>query len=146
LDKKTLIKTFQRIYPNGKPNKICSKLFNAFDRDKNNKIDFSEYLIAISHLSSQDVRKKLELTFQIYDSDRNGLVNKKELEKMMIAILELNGVRDLKRGGENSPKTKVENVFKRFNKHIDDSIEESEFINGCLNDPYLVSLFADYRV
>lgn len=124
---------------------MCSQLFNAFDVDKNGKIDFCEYMCAISHLSSQDIRKKLQLTFRIYDSDHNGLVNRKELEKMMIAIWELNGV-EKSATSENSIKAKVANIFKRFNKDINESIDENEFVNTCLGDEYLISLFAEYRV
>lgn len=124
---------------------MCTQLFNTFDVDKNGKIDFCEYMNAIAHLSSQDVRKKLQLTFRIYDSDHNGLVNRKEVEKMMIAILELNGV---DKSSESSVRTKakVANVFKRFNKGIHESIDENEFVNTCLGDEYLISLFAEYRI
>lgn len=142
---------------------MCTQLFNTFDVDKDGKIDFCEYMCAISHLASQDIRKKLQLTFRIYDSDHNGLVNRKELEKMIVAILELNGVENNNTASINkcstpcdfaaasswtnsTAKAKVANIFKRFNKDINDSIDENEFVNTCLGDEYLTSLFAEYRI
>ena len=103
-----------------------------------------EYLIGISHLSSMDIRKKLQLTFRIYDHNNKGRVSRKEMEKMIIAILDLNGVK--KRSGENDPKAKANNIFKRFNKEKNDYLNEADFINGCLVDDDLVDLFAEYRI
>ncbi|CAF0716371.1 unnamed protein product [Brachionus calyciflorus] len=144
LDKKMLIKTFQKLYPNGKPEKMCSKLFNALDIDRDKRVDFVEYLVGISHLSSLDIKKKLQLTFRIYDHDNNGKVNRKKMEKMIVAIFDLNGVKE--RTGENDPKTKANNIFKRFNKESNGFLNEEEFINGCLTDNYLIDLFAEYRI
>jgi neurocalcin delta len=45
--------------------------------DHSGKIDFSEFLIAISTTSSQDIRKKLHLAFNLYDANHNGRVDKK---------------------------------------------------------------------
>ncbi|RNA06383.1 Neuronal calcium sensor 2, partial [Brachionus plicatilis] len=144
LEKKELIKSFQKLYPNGKPDKICSKLFNAFDQDKNNRIDFVEYLLGISHLSSLDIKKKLQLTFRIYDHHNKGKVSRKEMEKMIVAIFDLNGVKE--RSGENDPREKAMNIFKRFNKKNNDYLNEEEFIDGCIVDDYLIDLFAEYRI
>lgn len=132
------------MYPDGKPDKICTKLFNAFDRDKNKRVDFVEYLIGISHLSSLDIKKKLQLTFRIYDQNDKGKVSRKEMEKMIVAIFDLNGIKH--RSGENDPKQKANNIFKRFNKQNDDYLNEEEFINGCMADVYLIDLFAEYRI
>lgn len=69
---------------------------------------------------------------------------------MIVAIMELNGLDKnvTTSGGENSVKVKdkVANIFKRFNKDIHESIEENEFVDTCLGDEYLISLFAEYRI
>ncbi|RNA03143.1 Neuronal calcium sensor 2 [Brachionus plicatilis] len=51
LDKKTYIKHYQDLYPEGKAQKFCNQIFEKFDIDKNGKIDFNEYILAMFALS-----------------------------------------------------------------------------------------------
>ena len=48
-------------------------------------------MIAISVTAQGDLRKKLVLAFKMYDVDRNGKVDKKEMEKIIEAIYDLLG-------------------------------------------------------
>ena len=91
-------------YPQGKADKFCSHVFKVksniicpdnhfvrkvilftkvFDTDSSGEIDFVEFLIAISITAQGDAKKKLELAFRMYDVDKNGRVDKKEMEKII---------------------------------------------------------------
>ena len=56
------------------------------DRDMSIGLDFSEFLVAISLISSKDPGRKTELFFCMYDVDRNGLIDKSEM-RCLIEVL-----------------------------------------------------------
>jgi Ca2+-binding EF-hand superfamily protein len=76
---------------------IVIKLFcylNCFNKrftQFKGQIDFTEFLIAISVTAQGDAKKKLSMAFKMYDMDRNGKVDKKEMEKIIEAIYDLLG-------------------------------------------------------
>jgi Ca2+-binding EF-hand superfamily protein len=46
-------------------------------------LDFVEFLIAISVTSHGDIREKLNMAFNMYDIDKNGKVDSKEMEQIV---------------------------------------------------------------
>ena len=52
-------------------------------------LDFTEFLLAISLISSKDPRRKIELFFGMYDVDRNGLIDRNEMR----CLIEVRSVR-----------------------------------------------------
>ncbi len=65
LDKKKFTEVYKEFYPQGKADKFCAQVFNVFDVDGSGKIDFTEFLIAISVSTQGDVKKKLHLAFRM---------------------------------------------------------------------------------
>lgn len=102
--------------------------------------DFSEFLIAISVTAQGDIRKKLEMAFKIYDIDRNGKIDNKEMEKIITAIYDLIGEEN--RSGENSPSERVKMILKKLDKDQNGFLTKDEFVEGCLEDSFLRSLLA----
>ncbi len=81
---------------------LCkSFLFKSFDTDGSGEIDFVEFMTAVSVTAKGDVKEKLTLAFKMFDLDKNGTVDRKEMEKIMEAIYDLLGEENRK--GENSP-------------------------------------------
>jgi Ca2+-binding EF-hand superfamily protein len=70
-----------------------AQLFNAFDLNKNNNVDFNEFLIAISLTQDSDPKQKLTFAFRMYDINRG--IQKNYLNKVLKLFL-LNLVRFLK--------------------------------------------------
>ena len=58
---------YKEFYPQGKADKFCAQVFNVFDMDGSGKINFIEFLIAISVSTQNDAKKKLRLAFKMYD-------------------------------------------------------------------------------
>ena len=72
--------------------------------------------------------------------DKNGRVDKKEMEKIIEAIYDLLG--EEHRKGENSPSERVKVIMQKLDKDQNGYLSEDEFVDGCLADPVLRSLLA----
>jgi len=139
LNKKKFIEVYKQFYPTGKAEKFCEYVFRTFDTDSSGNIDFGEFLIAISITAQQDPKKKLEWAFLMYDIDRNGYIDKKEMKKIMDAIYDLLGE---DKSGPNSPAIKVDQIFSKMDINGDQKLSREEFVSGCLQDDYLRKLLA----
>lgn len=53
----------------------------------------------------------------MYDTNHNGSIDKKEMEKIILAIYDLIG--ELKRTGENDPKKRVVAIFEKLGKILE---------------------------
>jgi neurocalcin delta len=140
LDKKKFTDVYKEFYPQGKADKFCAQVFNVFDMDQSGKINFIEFLIAISVSTQNDAKKKLRLAFKMYDIDRNGKIDKKEMEKIIVSIYDLLGEENRK--GDNSPKERVAAIFGKLDADKNGYLTEDEFIEGCASDPVLMGFLA----
>ena len=80
------------------------------------------------------------MAFKMYDMDRNGKVDTKEMEKIIEAIYDLLG--EEHRKGDNSPSERVKTIMAKLDKDQNGYLSEAEFVDGCLADPVLRSLLA----
>lgn len=80
------------------------------------------------------------MAFKIYDIDRNGKIDNKEMEKIITAIYDLIGEEN--RSGENSPSERVKMILKKLDKDRNGFLTKDEFVEGCLEDSFLRSLLA----
>ena len=62
------------------------------------------------------------------------------MEKIIEAIYDLLG--EEHRKGENAPAQRVKTIMTKLDKDNNGYLTESEFVEGCLNDPVLRSLLA----
>jgi Ca2+-binding EF-hand superfamily protein len=115
-------------------------VFKTFDTDSSGEIDFVEFLIAISVTSQGDIREKLQMAFTMYDINKNGSIDRKEMEKIIEAIYDLLGEEN--RRGDNSPTERVKKIMSKLDKNNDGQLSSDEFIDGCMNDEFLRNLLA----
>lgn len=144
LDKKKFVDVYRQFYPHGKADKFCGFVFRTFDSDQSGEIDFIEFLVAISVTSQGDIKDKLKMAFNMYDIDKNGSIDKKEMIKIIEAIYDLLGEENRK--GENSPPNRVNKIMEKLDKDRDGKLSSDEFIEGCLNDEILRHLLAPNTV
>ena len=76
----------------------------------------------------------------MYDIDKNGKIDCKEMEKIIEAIYDLLGEENRK--GDNSPPKRVQKIMTKLDKDQDGKLSPEEFIDGCLNDEILRHLLA----
>ncbi|KAJ3108661.1 hypothetical protein HDU97_000517 [Phlyctochytrium planicorne] len=62
---------------------FLERLFDAFDLDGNHMIDFREFIQGLSAFMKGTPEEKLELSFRLYDIDKSGSIEPKELIKIM---------------------------------------------------------------
>jgi Ca2+-binding EF-hand superfamily protein len=65
---------------------LSSQIFDAFDKNNDGLISFDEFLIGFALSSRVDLRKRLELAFDLHDMDGNGCLSSIELKKISKAL------------------------------------------------------------
>ncbi|CAF1184739.1 unnamed protein product [Rotaria sordida] len=140
LDKKQFLNVYKKFYPEGKADKYCNFVFKAFDTDNNNWIDFTEFLYAVGVSQHGNLEEKLKMAFDIYDQNKDGQINRKDMIKIIEAMYDLANEED--RTGDKAPDKRVDLIMQRLNKDKADVILRHEFIQGCLRDELLRKILA----
>lgn len=115
--------------------------FKTFDKDNSGFINFSEFVLAISASSNDDMVSNLRLAFKMYDINGDGTISRSELKKIIKALYTLRGI--TKFFGEDQPSKRVDMIFEKYDKSRDNKISENEFITACLNDHLINSLLTN---
>jgi Ca2+-binding EF-hand superfamily protein len=132
---------YRQLYPYSRSDKFCGRIFTIFDCNKDNYLDFGEFLRAIRITMRGDINEKLKCAFEIYDLKGDGKIDKREMKKTLNSIYDMLG-EDNRRYRRNSKfaEKKVELIFQKYDTDKDNKLSLDEFINGCLNDEYLNQL------
>ncbi|XP_064630648.1 neuronal calcium sensor 2-like [Lineus longissimus] len=133
---------YSQLFPDGKAKSFYEHLFRTFDIDNSGKIDFKEFLVAISITQDGNPEDKLDLAFRLYDIDRNGAIEESEMAEVIRAIYKMVGQdADLdaaKNGVSADERAKV--IFKKMDENSDGQLTKEEFLKGCLNDSSLYNM------
>ena len=73
-----------------------------------------------------DLRKKLETTFDVYDINKNGRIERNEMEKILVELFNLVG--DTKMLKEKSISQIVDEIISSFDQNADGNLDSEEFI------------------
>jgi hypothetical protein len=60
------------------------------------------------------------------------------MQKILVSIYDLLGVEN--RHGDNDPKERTDAIFRKMDRDFTNTLNESEFVEGCLSDPVLLRL------
>lgn len=66
-------------YPVLRGTTSVDRLFEAFDDDNSNSIDFREFTLGLGRLTNGSTEDRLSLVFEVYDADGDGRVDPEEL-------------------------------------------------------------------
>lgn len=66
---------------------FLERLFDAFDLDGNHRIDLDEFIMGLSVFFKGTEDEKMQLSFRLYDINRSGTIEPKELIKVLIAMV-----------------------------------------------------------
>ena len=68
---------------------FVKKMFAIIDKDNDNRISFQEFLDMIVLFSKGRTDDKLQIIFDMCDSDRNGTVDKEELSELLNSLIDI---------------------------------------------------------
>ncbi|XP_076059243.1 ubiquitin specific protease 32 isoform X2 [Oratosquilla oratoria] len=69
------------------PYQLARGVFNAFDENRDNHIDFKEMACGISAACRGPLTERQKFCFKVFDRDRDGKLNREELTAMIQALL-----------------------------------------------------------
>uniref|UniRef100_A0A915PQG3 EF-hand domain-containing protein n=1 Tax=Setaria digitata TaxID=48799 RepID=A0A915PQG3_9BILA len=129
---------YKQFFPNGDPTKFATFVFNVFDSNKDGRISFHEFIIALSITSRGTLDEKLDWAFSLYDVDKDGYITKEEMANIIEAIHSMIGdVLELPRD-EDTPEKRVAKIFSNMDHNLDGKLTREEFKQGSKNDPCIV--------
>lgn len=76
-------KIYASIFQHGDASKFAEYAFRTFDSDSNGKLDFPEFICAMSVITRGTVEQKLSWAFRVYDVDGSGYITRKEMLDVM---------------------------------------------------------------
>lgn len=143
MSKYQLIKFYTALYPNGKCEKFCKRIFKIYDSDGSGKIDFVELMESISITASNDINKKLLHAFKLFDKNNSGTIVRKELIDVIQSIYDLTiHEKDFKRRIDVNEL--VDQIMEKFDENKDGILVKEEFFQGCINNPSLTEKILPY--
>ncbi|KAG7255657.1 hypothetical protein CRUP_005811 [Coryphaenoides rupestris] len=80
---------FKNFFPHGDASTYAHYLFNAFDTEHTGSIKFEDFVTALSILLRGSVREKLQWTFNLYDINHDGYINKEKMDKNRDGVVTL---------------------------------------------------------
>ncbi|XP_065829578.1 neuronal calcium sensor 1-like isoform X2 [Oscarella lobularis] len=137
-------KIYQQFFPSGDSSKFAEFVFNVFDANRDGSIEFTEFIKALSVTSRGSLEEKLEWAFNLYDLDKDGSITKDEMLNIVEAIYKMVGDNVNLPQDEQTPKQRVDKIFKTMDKNHDDLLTFEEFREGTKQDPTVVQALSLY--
>ncbi|XP_055034429.1 A-type potassium channel modulatory protein KCNIP1 isoform X3 [Paramisgurnus dabryanus] len=130
--------TFKQIYsqffPHGDSSTYAHYLFNSFDSTHNGSIKFEDFVTALSILLRGSTIEKLQWTFNLYDINGDGYINKEEMTDIVKAIYDMMGRFTYPALKTDTTKQHVDAFFQKMDKNRDGVVTLDEFILSCQED------------
>ncbi|XP_029800330.1 guanylyl cyclase-activating protein 2 [Suricata suricatta] len=138
-------KHFFRVAGNEEATQYVESMFQAFDKNGDNTIDFLEYVAALNLVLRGTLEHKLKWTFKIYDKDRNGYIDRLELLDIVEAIYKLKKacrveMEEEQQGQLLTPEEVVDRIFLLVDENGDGQLSLNEFIEGARRDKWVMKM------
>ena len=59
------------------------RLFNLIDKDGSGEVDLKEFMLGLSHVTQSSQEERVQFAFNLFDSDKNGIIDRSELTKIV---------------------------------------------------------------
>ncbi|XP_052010905.1 Kv channel-interacting protein 1-like isoform X1 [Xyrauchen texanus] len=112
VNEETFKQIYSQFFPHGDASTYAHYLFNAFDSSQNGSIKFEDFVTALSILLRGTTTEKLQWTFNLYDINRDGYINKEEMMDIVKAIYDMMGRFTYPALKTDTPKQHVDAFFR----------------------------------
>ncbi|CAF4949023.1 unnamed protein product, partial [Rotaria sp. Silwood1] len=128
LDKKTFTRIFKQFYlhDDNKADSFCNYVFEMFDEDGNKTMSFKEFLLAICPSTQGELKKRLELVFDMYNVSGDTDIDEEELASFIVIMYDLVG--ETNRTGDRDPNKLAMKIIGTLDKNGDGKLSRTEFI------------------
>ncbi|XP_032366345.1 guanylyl cyclase-activating protein 2 [Etheostoma spectabile] len=126
---------FKRIF--GVPNRSAEEslyietIFNSFDTNKDNTLDFIEYVAALHLILRGNLEDRLKWSFKMYDKDGNGKLDRQEVKRLITILYK---IKLQKTDISMTPAEICDRIFELVDQNNDGRITLSEFMEGAQKD------------
>ncbi|XP_059402366.1 guanylyl cyclase-activating protein 2-like [Carassius carassius] len=110
-------------------------LFKSFDTNRDDVIDFMEFVAAIHLVLRGKLEDRLKWSFKVYDKDDNGKLDRQEVKRVIKIICQLQ-----KNHINMTPNDICDRIFEHLDENKDGQISLSEFMEGAKKDASIMDL------
>lgn len=136
IDEETFKEVYENIFPLGDASKYASLVFKCIDKEETGGITFGDFMEFLSIMSKGTTQEKILWSFDFFDIDRNGYIERQEMVKVLEAVYEMvvpgNNV------SQSEVSTQAEIQFTKMDANKDGIVTKQEFLNYCLNNPTVI--------
>merc|ERR1712168_175936 len=129
---------YANFFPTGDVDAFAEHAFRTFDLNDDGALDFREFMTSLSITTRGTTEEKLKWVFSMYDADADGFVTKEEMLVIVRAVYSMIGeqVHELPED-EATPALRVDKIYGRMDKNMDDKLSFNEFVAEAKLDPTL---------
>ncbi|CAF3002314.1 unnamed protein product [Rotaria socialis] len=109
---------------------IAENVFQVFDHNGNQSIDFKEFLISYALTSVGEPLDKLQYTFSLFDTDNSQTIEPTEMIELLRKLFTITRNKMY----QSSPECVAYDIFRTLDLDQNQSLSKDEFINGCLQN------------
>lgn len=150
LTKEEFIKIYSQFFPFGDATEFASYIFRSFDQNKDDVVDFSEFILGLSITSRGTIEEKLDWSFRMYDIRDENEISFDDMLLVVTSIYKMFGTMftdfdEQSNETENvSPESRVTEIFNKLDKTGKGFINKQEFQNACKLDSQILSALNIY--
>lgn len=141
ISKDRYLAVYRSYYPRARnTDTYATMLFTAFDEDRDQLLNFREFLRVVGVSKGTDEKAKLELAFKAYNRNQaDANLSRKELQNAVLAILNLVEVKENMDDKQDSDKHQAtfDWAVKRLGYEDKNDISKKDFVKRCKGDPEL---------
>ncbi|CAF1421652.1 unnamed protein product [Rotaria sordida] len=130
MNKKQFLEIYDQINRNfGIPGEMtCENVFAAFDKNKDEALDFKEFLLALVFLRPNTIEANVDSFFKWHDVSGDGCLDYQELKESFESVIYLLG----KKADPKTAEQMASDVFAMLGLEDDSKITKEQFIKGWM--------------
>ncbi|XP_046890003.1 guanylate cyclase activator 1g [Hypomesus transpacificus] len=110
-------------------------IFRSFDTNRDNVIDFMEFVAAVHLVLRGKLEDRLKWSFKVYDRDGNGKLDRQEVRHIIKIIYKIN-----QNSTGMTPNEVCDKLFELVDENQDGQISLSEFMEGAQRNEWIMNI------